>query len=384
MATKQQPQPSRRRRGCSCLRLLVVLGLILLAGALFLRVGGSVATVFEACPRSGPAPLITTLRPAGGRVDWSKQRNLIAYDRPSADGDYEIFIMEPDGSNDRCITCNAAELAAPGHRGNPTWHPSGEYLVFQAEKPRDDASGFQATPGFGARSDLWLAAADGSAFYQLTDLPNSTDQGVLHPHFSPAGDQLIWSQMYAGPDLSELKQEFGFWQIHVADFAITPQGPQLSAEQAFEPLGPAFYETHAFAPEREDVLLFSSNAAKDRVVSLENHLYLLDLADLTTTQLTFDGYSEHAHFSPAGEWIAWMWNRDNPNRGTDLWLMRPDGSAQTRLTYYNHARCAEHEWRPLTVSDNSWGPGGDRIVAFVATDLIRQVGRIDLIVFERP
>src|SRR6476469_646687 len=49
---------------------------------------------------------IITLRAPGGQVDWSPSENLIAYDAPGLDGNYQLHVMEPDGYNERCLTCN--------------------------------------------------------------------------------------------------------------------------------------------------------------------------------------------------------------------------------------------------------------------------------------
>ena len=50
--------------------------------------------------------------------------------------------MGLDGSGVECLTCNKYILQL--HNGNPEWHPSGEYIVFQAQDP--DLEGLP--PGF--------------------------------------------------------------------------------------------------------------------------------------------------------------------------------------------------------------------------------------------
>jgi hypothetical protein len=54
-------------------------------------------------------PGITPIRPngQGGRIDWSAKLNLVAYDTISANGYYDVHTMNPDGSNDQCLTCIA-------------------------------------------------------------------------------------------------------------------------------------------------------------------------------------------------------------------------------------------------------------------------------------
>ena len=75
------------------------------------------------------------IRPAGqgGRLAWSVPRNLIAYDKVGSDGFYDIYTMRPDGSEDTCITCTASAL--PGlNIGSPRWHPTGNWMVFIAQR----------------------------------------------------------------------------------------------------------------------------------------------------------------------------------------------------------------------------------------------------------
>jgi hypothetical protein len=74
-----------------------------------------------------------------------------------------------------------------------------------------------------------------------------------------------------------------------------------------------------------------------------------------------------------------MSNEDNTGTGTDYWLMNADGSDKERLTYFNQAGCPESSDERVTVADNSWGPQGDKIIAYLQTDLLRQRGRIVLI-----
>ena len=56
----------------------------------------------------------------GGRVAWGQQNNLIAFDRPNTAGLYDVWTMNPDGSNQTCLTCN---FEVGYHKGNPDWHP---------------------------------------------------------------------------------------------------------------------------------------------------------------------------------------------------------------------------------------------------------------------
>jgi len=100
----------------------------------------------------------------GKSLDWCAANNLIAFGKKGPDGYYDVYIMEPDGSDEICLTDKPG--APKKHNGNPAWHPSGEYIVFTAQN--EDAGGHlvdeYAIPGRGFNCNLWLTTKDGSKF----------------------------------------------------------------------------------------------------------------------------------------------------------------------------------------------------------------------------
>jgi len=71
----------------------------------------------------------------GSQPDWSWDGKLITYIDQVA-GSYEIFLMNADGSNRRCITCGGNVLSEfkDKHKGKPTFWPSdSRYLLFSVE-----------------------------------------------------------------------------------------------------------------------------------------------------------------------------------------------------------------------------------------------------------
>ena len=321
---------------------------------------------------------ITTIAESGGRVDWSPATDLIAFDRLGEDGYYDLYTMQPDGSNEVCLTCGKDGLIPQKNIGNPAWHPSGKYIAVQVENESHPGPSASSTPGFGLYNDLWLVSSDGRSFMRLTDTSGAQDSGVLHPHFSSDGKQLAWSELIEKPSLTTRGKEFGYWKLKVADFAIDETGPVLSNIREYEPGGPAFYENHGFSSDGSSIL-FSSNFGREGSALRNNDIYSMNLSTGAVTQLTAANYNEHANYSPDGSKIVWMSNEDNSGTGTDYWLMNADGSGKERLTYFNQAGCPESSADRVTVADNSWGPAGDKIVAYIQTDLLRQRGRIVLI-----
>ncbi len=315
---------------------------------------------------------------SAGRVDWSGTNKLIAYDKKGADGYYDVYVMHPDGGNERCITCGNPWVIPQRHNGNPAWHPSGEFLVFQAEKRSHPGFSFEAQPGFGRHSDLWLASEDGQVFYQLTDGPASLAHGVLHPQFSQDGTLLTWSEMYELPNPFVDKKFFGFWKLKVADFSMGPNGPQLSNIREYQPGGPAFYENHGLSKDNRKIL-FTSNLHTNVRQLFDNDIYAADLHGGEPVRLASERYNEHAHHSPNGKKIVWMTNAGNWSGGTDLWMMNTDGSNKIRLTDFNNPGNRAYPGQRLVVADSAWNADGTCIVAYVQTDLFNQNGMIVMI-----
>ena len=330
-------------------------------------------------PHCGPyAHRISTLRAQGGRVDWSRSNGLIAYDRTGTNGVYfDVWLMASDGTGDRCLTCGKAGVPQKNN-GNPAWHPSGNYIVFQSEVAASRASPFSSNPGRGANNVLYVTDPTGRDFTQLTEL-STTDpaSGVLHPHFSFDGSRLSWSEMYESAGLQP-GQFFGLWRLVVADFVVVGGRPSLRNVRKFEPGIPAFYENHGFSPDGSH-LIFSSNLASPGLQSLNNDIFVLDLNSLALTRLSDQNYNEHAQFFPDGRKVEWVTNADIANRGTDLWIMNPDGSAKERLTFLNQAGCPEYVGNRAVPADNSPNAAGNKVVLYVQDEVLGNTGSIMLV-----
>ncbi|PYQ17384.1 MAG: hypothetical protein DMF80_00890 [Acidobacteria bacterium] len=327
---------------------------------------------------------LSTVKPQGARVDWSRTNGLVAYDRMGDDGYFDVYVMAPDGTRDMCLTCGKAGLVPQKNNGNPAWHPSGNYIVFQSEVAGSRATPFASDPGKGVDNVLWITDPAGREFTQLTALSTSDpDRGVLHPHFSADGSRLSWSEMYEGAEL-QTGAFFGHWRLVVADFVVGPDGrPGLRNVRKFEPGVPGFYENHGFSPDGSR-LVFSSNAAQPASLpALNNDIFLLDLGTLAVTRLTDEGYNEHAQYFPDGRKIAWMSNRDNANRGTDLWIMNADGSGKERLTFLNQSGCPEYVGSRTLIADSSINAAGDKVLVDVHEEVFGEASSIILVELER-
>ena len=327
----------------------------------------------------------------GGRVDWSRSVNLLAFDRPGPDGYYDVWVMNPDGDNQECLSCDQP-IVSQGHCGNPGWHPSGKWIVFQAANSAlapaflDRLVRAKSSPGAGWLNNLWVTDAGGTSYYQLTDV--GKQGGVLHPHFSHDGTRLLWAERL-GPGDPARKQSDGYlgeWALKVANFVEGSGGPRLEATMTLKPgPRPGFYESHGFS--RDDTrIIFTANCDEQEELGFD--IYSLDLASQELERLTHtpSDWDEHAIYSPDGQRIVWMSSLGIPavdlkQVKTDFWLMRPDGSGQQRLTFWNDPQSAEKLAIEggVVAADCSWSPDGTRLVAYIITDRTDRVGSIMMI-----
>jgi hypothetical protein len=75
----------------------------------------------------------------------------------------------------------------------PYGRPTGSWIVFESEVLQHLNDTTPSDPGIGSYMNLWAAASDGSAFYQLTNVPVSMGSdgiqpwGCCNPRFSRDG-----------------------------------------------------------------------------------------------------------------------------------------------------------------------------------------------------
>jgi Tol biopolymer transport system component len=322
-------------------------------------------------PGCGPPITYQVFKRDAFGADWSKTKNLLAYNAKGTDGVYHVYTVKSDGVD--AVQLGAGSASFPQRStGTPVWSPSGAFIAFVAEKSNHPGSSVTATPGWGSYSDLWVANADGSHARQLTDVATDKDHGTIIPEFSPDGRLLEWTERTKAAKALDPNRFAGFWAIKVADFNVGPDGtPALSNVRTVSPTGDAFNETGGFSADSSS-LVFTSDFETHNFWS--NQIYRYDLNSGATTRLTRgNSYNEHPRYTPDGQ-VLWMTNAGNPSHGTDWWTMGPDGSNPQRLSDFNANNNAKaigsQRVYATTVQTANWSPDNSSFYGDVETNLL--------------
>ena len=216
------------------------------------------------------------LAPAPGSTAAAKQ--MLAFVRGG-----DVFTISSDGTGVRRLIRGAYA---------PSWSPDGKSIAFVSRRSGDE--------------EIYVARADGTRARRLTLLPGPD----LSPAWSADGRQLAWSR--AGE----------IWTMSV--YGSDKRQVVAKREVWHEHLSPTWHGGR---------IVFSSN----RVSNFNAELFSVRAFDggglrrLTFTKgddgvLGDDGMPD---FSPDGKRIVFTSNRD---RQGEVYVMRPDGSGQRRVT----------------------------------------------------
>lgn len=265
----------------------------------------------------------------------------VAYGRPDANGIYKIFLSDADGSNERPLTY--PDWQSDRHQWPEEWDPTGQYLFCNIEKndyvteSGHTRSSVDATPGYGAYTDIWVIKRDGSQAWKIVDLPNNYNSAVTHAAISQDGTLFAWTERTQAPVFLDPNLGAGAYVFRVATVSYGPT-PALSNIQTYQPGNqPQGGELESISPDKKTLLVYSTFESKNM---LATPIYSINLATGVPTKLTTDSYSQCPTFTPDGKHIVYMTGRDADTfpfsiQGADWWIMNADGRNQRRLTYMN-------------------------------------------------
>ena len=327
-----------------------------------------------------------------GRAAWSPKGDLIAFDKTGDDGYSDLFLIRPDGTLEDCLTCHRLEFRKR-HVGDPAWHPSGRYLVFQVSKPFERGGKpfpFLGVPGRNLGNDLWAINLEQRKYWQLT---NTTERGgrVLSAAFSREGDQLAWSERVASSGT------WGQWVIRTGRFEHSSKVLRVKGVKTLKPgHRGSFYEIYGFSADDRSLLIGGTLAEEQPIHGMD--LYKVSLRDEQPVALTESPtqWDRFGSFAPNGEWLIWSTNRDIHERGPgiargetsaakpfDLWWAKGDGSGARRLTRFNDPLSDTYAGLVM-VGPTTWSPAGDRLLTLITPVDDPTQGSLFLIELDQP
>lgn len=274
-------------------------------------------------------------------VIYNQATNSVAYNKPDANGVYHIFISNYDGSGEVQVTFSGWDNSK--QQWAEEWDPSGQYLFCYIEKtdyvtesdhtrvPED------AIPGYGAYTDLWVLKRDGSMAWQITNLPNDYDSGIIHGAISNDGTMFAWTERVKAPIPLDFNLLAGAYVFKVADVSWTPN-PTFSNIRTYQPGNVlAGGEVESISPDKSDMLIYSTFETKNMI---ETPIYRVKLSDGSTEKLTSESFAQSPTYTPNGQQIVYMTGKDcnifpGQLQGADWWIMNANGTSKRRLTFMN-------------------------------------------------
>jgi hypothetical protein len=305
------------------------------------------------------------------RPAWSTQGDWIAYDKRGSDGYSDLYIAKPDGDLERCLTCEQQAFRTQ-HTGNAAWHPSGDYLIFQAEQPHRysrEIAPFLAVPGRNQGDSIWVVSVRGRDLWRLLD--RGEQGGHLHsPRFSFEGDRITWSERVASGG-----GVWGDWVVRVGNFNISRGVPSVTSVTTLEPAAQkAFYETAGFTPDDRQVLLAGNLIEGQPIDGLDIHAVDVESREVRQLTKSVARWERFPLIAPDAKTLAWSSSegmRRPPSPlsredrsgvvALDLWIGAIDGSWSRKLTGFNDPLSDEYSGAVM-VGPSAWNPAGDELL----------------------
>lgn len=242
--------------------------------------------------------------PAATPSDGPVGNGLIAF-ASNRDGDLEIYVMKPDGTDVRNLSQN------PGQDYNPGWSPDGSRIAFVSDRD--------------GNPEIYVMSADGTNVQRLTNNQWFDDA----PTWSPDGSRIAWNSR---PD-----QKSGLYVMN-ADGS----NPRLIADNYPGATGISWAEN--------DLILYAGGAVSG---SQSNLFVVLADGSRMPVQLTMDDASRAPRWSPDATRI--LFTRSSP---PDVYVMETGLSAVPQ-------QLTDH---PESDTSPAWSPDGRQIVFVSSRD----------------
>jgi Tol biopolymer transport system component len=292
--------------------------------------------------------------PRGSRIVFDSALKLDGTDAPNANGTFNIWRVNPDGTGLTPLT-NAA--AADANSFEPQWSPDGSKVVFSSSRKLDGTD----APNSVNTYNIWRANADGTGLTPLTNVTAArADSGW--PQWSPDGSKVVFesSRRLDGTDAPNANFTYNIWRANADGTGLVPLTNSTAARaDCFAP---------QWSPDGSKVV-FESRRRLDGTdapnANFTSNIWRAN-ADGTglvplTTATADRADSLRPQWSPDGSKVVFDSSRkldgsDSPNAsGTyNIWRVNADGTSLMPLT--NVTATGVHS------VEAQWSPDGSKVV----------------------
>lgn len=216
-----------------------------------------------------------------------------------AEGNRELYLMNPDGTEQVNITNNRADDISG------IWSPTGEQILFASDRDRSRGSW-----------DLYLMDPDGKNVRPVFEKSEERQ----HPEWSPDGKQIAYKRYDAG---------VGYIYIATSD-GKNEERVAIGGTPVWSPDGTEIAYVVRVAPTRLNIYILNVRTRKQK------HFFPPD--DISTAR--------EPAWSPDGDKIAFMWHQKRPQDEGEIYTLNRDGTGLQELVNHPEQGVTASVWDP--------------------------------------